>query len=69
MFNIVKFAFRMIIVQNVNLDIMLHIKTVHTHASNAIMRIALNVKIMLDIVKHVSMDMHYISHNKHVKFQ
>jgi hypothetical protein len=69
MFKIVKFAFRMIIALNVNLDIMLHIKTVLTHALNVIMRIVLNVKIMLDIVKHVFTDMHYISQNKHVKFQ
>jgi hypothetical protein len=48
---------------------MLHIKTVLTHALNVIMRIVLNVKIMLDIVKHVFTDMHYISQNKHVKFQ
>lgn len=58
-----------VIVLNVNLDILLTIKMDLNRVYNAIMQIVLNVKITLVTVKHVFMDMLYISLSKSAKSQ
>lgn len=68
-FKIVMFVLRIVSAQNVNLDILSQIKTVHKFVHNATTQTVLNVKIMLVIVKHVFTVTHYISLNKFVKSQ
>jgi hypothetical protein len=65
---IVKHVFKKTIVPNANQDIMSHQKIININVYNVLYKIVHNVKIPLDIVVPVFMDMLYISLKRHVKF-
>lgn len=62
------FALKITTAQNASPATSYNIPTTFTNVSNVIIKIVLSAKIMSDTVRLASMDMHYTSLNKFVKF-